>query len=264
MAYILSDTGMTLFHNGSVHNFNASNTHYEAMLEALKTGDYDEVVRLGDLESTVRTYTDGSPLEVRDGYVYWNGAPLHGAILNRIFAMHAQGFDLSPMIAFLRNVDLNPSYRARKELYGFLENNQLPITTDGCFMAYKRVREDFKDVHSNTFDNSPGRVIRMDRSKVDDDPTQTCSAGLHVCSLGYLKSFGGDRLVAVKVNPKDVVAVPIDYDNSKMRVCEYTVVEELPIDLVGGVRDHWDSAVVDYDDEYEEENGDEYDPNYVD
>jgi len=31
----------------------------------------------------------------------------------------------------------------------------------------------------------------------------------------------------VKVNPKDVVSVPYDYNYSKMRVCEYEVLREV-------------------------------------
>jgi len=30
--------------------------------------------------------------------------------------------------------------------------------------------------------------------------------------------------VLVKVNPKDVVSVPVDYNNTKMRVCRYEVI----------------------------------------
>jgi Ran GTPase-activating protein (RanGAP) involved in mRNA processing and transport len=30
-------------------------------------------------------------------------------------------------------------------------------------------------------------------------------------------------MLEVKVNPRDVVAVPVDYNNAKMRVCEYVV-----------------------------------------
>jgi hypothetical protein len=63
----------------------------------------------------------------------------------------------------------------------------------------------------------------MDRSKVDDDPNNTCSKGLHVASLPYLQHYPGSVTVLVKVNPANVVSIPTDYNNSKMRVCEYEV-----------------------------------------
>jgi hypothetical protein len=37
-----------------------------------------------------------------------------------------------------------------------------------------------------------------------------------------------DVIMICKVNPKDVVSVPVDYDNAKMRVASYEVVGEIP------------------------------------
>jgi hypothetical protein len=54
------------------------------------------------------------------------------------------------------------------ELYGFLEKGNLPITNDGHFLAYKKVRKDYKDCHSGTMDNSIGQVVEMERNQVDD------------------------------------------------------------------------------------------------
>ena len=123
----------------------------------------------------------------------------------------------------------NPSYRAVNELYGFLEKNNLPITPDGHFLAYKRVRDDYKDVYSGTMDNSIGKIVEMERNLVNDDKNQTCSSGLHFCSEGYLNHFGGDRTVIVKINPRDVVSIPTDYDNSKGRACRYEVIGEVGV-----------------------------------
>jgi hypothetical protein len=79
----------------------------------------------------------------------------------------------------------------------------------------------------------------MPRSKVDDDPESTCSTGLHVCSFEYLRSFGGQRTMLCQVDPADVVSVPIDYQNTKVRVCRLTVVKEVanPKPLDTGVYD---------------------------
>jgi hypothetical protein len=124
----------------------------------------------------------------------------------------------------------NPSKRAVDELYRFLEACDLPITNDGHFLAYKRVRGDFTDIHSGRFDNSVGAKPRLRRNEVDEDSNRTCSHGLHVCSAAYLPHFGsgpGNRVVVVKVDPADVVAVPQDYNNAKMRVCAYEVVEDV-------------------------------------
>jgi len=118
------------------------------------------------------------------------------------------------------------------ELYGFLEKNNLPITPDGHFLAYKKVRNDFLDIHSGTMDNSPGTVVEMERFKVDDNKDQTCSTGLHFCGMSYLGHFGSgsDRTVIVKIDPADVVSIPSDYNGAKGRACRYEVIGELNVD----------------------------------
>ena len=70
----------------------------------------------------------------------------------------------------------------------------------------------------------------MERNQVDDDQNQTCSTGLHFCSQEYLNHFGGARTVIVKINPRDVVSIPNDYNNSKGRACRYEVIGELGVD----------------------------------
>jgi hypothetical protein len=134
------------------------------------------------------------------------------------------------MVQFMENLMQNPSKRAVTELYGFLEKNSLPITPDGHFLAYKRVRFDYKDCHTGTMDNSVGKVVEMERNNVDDDKDRTCSTGLHFCSQSYLGHFGGERIVIVKINPRDVVSIPSDYNDSKGRACQYEVVDEIDKD----------------------------------
>ena len=80
--------------------------------------------------------------------------------------------------------------------------------------------------------NAPGEILEVDRNTVDEDDTVTCSRGLHVCSKSYLDHYGtskGNKVVRCKVHPKDVVSIPIDYNNAKMRTCGYTVIDEAKI-----------------------------------
>jgi hypothetical protein len=125
----------------------------------------------------------------------------------------------------------NPSKRAVEELYGFLEKGNLPLTPDGYFLAYKKVRADFRDCHTGTMDNSVGQTVEMERNAVDDDQNRTCSTGLHFCSKEYLSHFGGhdSRTVILKINPRDVVSIPTDYNNAKGRACRYEVIGELGV-----------------------------------
>ena len=155
--------------------------------------------------------------------------------------MIEEGLDVDPMLRFLENLMENPSKRSVDQLYGFLEVNDLPITEDGCFLAYKMVDRNkdgtLTDHRTHTFDYSVGaEPARMRRNQVDEDPNNTCSSGLHVCAQGYLgEYYGGGTTILVKVNPRDVVAVPTDYNNAKMRVCEHVTVCEVKPDTRGNI-----------------------------
>jgi bifunctional DNA-binding transcriptional regulator/antitoxin component of YhaV-PrlF toxin-antitoxin module len=128
------------------------------------------------------------------------------------------------------NLRQNPSEESRKDLYTFLEKNHVPITEDGYFVAYKGVNNDFTDNRTGSYDNSIGKTVKMPRDQVNPDRNQTCSTGLHVAAYEYAKGFAA-LLIEVKVNPRDVVSVPTDYNAQKMRVCEYTVVAECENEL---------------------------------
>ena len=121
----------------------------------------------------------------------------------------------------------NPSKSCVDQLYEFLENKNLPIDEDGDFYAYKAVKSNWMDKHSGTISNKIGETVEIARNKVDDNPRNDCSYGLHVGSIEYVRGFGNpdDKYVIVKVNPADAVAVP-SYDTRKMRCCKYIVVEE--------------------------------------
>ncbi|CAM6053338.1 unnamed protein product [Sphagnum tenellum] len=93
---------------------------------------------------------------VRDGVVYWGDLALHSALTERILWGLAEGFNMSPYVAFLENMMKNPSKRAVDQLYTFVERNKMGITDDGFILAYKRVRGDFMDIYTGKFDNSPG------------------------------------------------------------------------------------------------------------
>lgn len=231
MAYpfIIQGSNLTVVIDGTPHTI--SNTHitFEKVKEAIKAGDWDKVKDIIEPKKVVLNYGQGN-VSIQGTTLYWKGKPWHNAMATRMIQMLTDGFPIDPMVKFMENLMLNPSNRSVQELYGFLEKNNLPITPDGCFLAYKKVRADFKDVHSGTFDNSPGKVVEMPRNEVDDIADNTCSHGLHFCSKEYLQHFGGDRTVIVKINPADVVSIPKDYNESKGRCCRYEVVSELGVD----------------------------------
>lgn len=165
--------------------------------------------------------------EVRDGQVYVNNVPVHNVVSDRIVEFALAGLPVEPILRFLELLLENPSSKAQEELYDFLANRSLPLTEDGHFLAYKRVRDDWKDIHSGTIDNSIGRVVEVERKAVDPNRAHECSYGLHVGALEYVRGYGhGGHVVIVKVNPRDCVSVPRDHNAQKLRVCRYEVLYE--------------------------------------
>lgn len=162
----------------------------------------------------------------------------------KIKSLIAAGKSAEVLVKFLDNLISNPDRRAVQDFYDFLIVNNLAITEDGHFLAYKIVRDDFKDLYTGKMDNSPGKLVQMDRSKVNPDPNHTCSYGLHICSKDYLPHYGGfygkgakSKILVVKVNPADVVAFPKDYRNAKARVCSYTVLGTIESENVDFLKD---------------------------
>lgn len=249
---IIADSHITVcFTDGFQVTLYSTDPNFTRMKDAVRDGEWDKARELSEPVEAVRKAVEGvegGSVHIDNGVVICNGKELHNTLTDRMLAMLADGFDVTPLMLFLDNLILNPSFRAVQELYDFLEASQLPITEDGCFLAYKRIRSDYTDVHSGTFDNSIGTVVEMPRNEVDEDKDRTCSAGLHFCSRAYLPHFSGDRVVVLKINPADVVAIPSDYNNAKGRACRYEVIQELeaaePAELEGHSTSDSETAAV--------------------
>lgn len=231
MNHILTAGGIHMVINGKPVTVAKSDKYFVEVVDALKRKATGEEI-LDILEAEKRKMEQAvevAPgIEMKGGQLYYNGETIAGVLGERMLQMVDEGFDLTPMVAFLTNLMENPAKRVVDHLYAFLDHGKNPITEDGCFLAYKAVREDFKDIHSGNFDNSVGQVLSMPRNRVDEDPNNTCSYGFHVCSFDYLPHFANanGHVMVCKVNPADVVAIPRDYNNTKMRVCKYEVISE--------------------------------------
>lgn len=234
--FICTKTDITVaFDSGDTFTTLSTHDSYPNIIKAVAAKKWDEVYKMMNpvVEAKkVLSSVDykGHNVTITHGVVTLNGTPVHNTLTERMIEMINMGIGVEPFMKFLVNVNLNPSHTAVTELYDFLEHSKLPITEDGCILAYKRVTGDYKDIYTKKVDNSIGAVVVMNRKHVDDDRRRTCSSGLHFCSREYLPHYGtdtGSRTVIVKVNPKDVVSIPPDYNNSKVRCCEYVVVGEL-------------------------------------
>lgn len=162
-------------------------------------------------------------------------------------------------VKFQRSLERNASAKIIRRLLDFIKCNSIDIDKSGNIIAYKAVKSDLYDCYTgNTFLNEPGAVIEMSRGKVNDDDTETCSTGLHVCSIGYLQKCywsSSSKLAIVSIRPEDFVSIPVDYNDAKARVCKYTVLRiceteeaEKLLNMTIGTDDDRDDD--DYEDEY--------------
>ena len=233
LPHIINSSSISIMVDGTMKSITDSHANFEKIKQAIKNGDWDNIPTLINLSKQVEDTLEAqniSDITIKNGIVYYNGKPVHNTLTARIVQMINEDFNVAHMVKFMSNLMQNPSHRAVTSLYDFLEAGKIPITENGTFLAYKKVRFDYKDIHSGTFDNSIGVEVSMPRNMVDEDPEKTCSAGLHVCSYDYLPHFSStsqDRVVICEINPADVVAIPKDYKNTKMRCCKYKVIGEV-------------------------------------
>lgn len=177
------------------------------------------------------------------------------------------------LVKFLELLYSNPNPQSRESLYEFISRYGLTIRKDGHFIAYKGLQDDFGSINkgygivdgvevNGTLYNKPGSVLRFPRKDVDSNTTVGCSQGLHAGTHAYATNWArGGKLVAVAINPMNVVSVPDDCTFQKIRVCEYEILNEVdPLESAEATSgwenssSYWPSQE-EWDDDY---NGEDY------
>lgn len=221
---LLPDEAISLVVDHRPHLIPRTHPNFRRIREALRTGRHDQVAALVDLPAQLAAY-GGGRVAVEGGVVTLDGRPVHHVLADRILRQWREGFPVEPLARFLENLLENPSRTAVQELYLWLERSGMPITRDGCFLAYKKVRHDLRSYHPPHPRHAPGTVVEMPRNEVDDCRERTCSTGLHFCSASYLPRYHGTEgvVLILKVNPRDVVSIPLGDGDAKGRACRYEV-----------------------------------------
>lgn len=236
--WFITDNNVTVNYNGQTHIVKRTDPLAKDLILAIKENRLSDVPNLVSVAQALENKSKGNVV-VKDGDLLIRGVKVPAELARKIQSFVNEGLPYQPLIKFAENLQGNPSFRAVNELFQFLEKNDHPFTENGNFIAYKRVRSDFKDIHSGTFDNSPGTSPEVYRNQVDEDPNRTCSNGLHVANWTYAHTqFAShnpttDIMLEVEVNPADVVAIPTDYNQSKMRVCKYKVLGVVETEFKG-------------------------------
>lgn len=216
--------------------------------EAKRPLDEDEIRGLFDVNLAIsnKFVRLSERVSAKDGKIYFDNDPVDNALTKTILRFHAEGEqDFMPLVNFMEKIAANPQQHSRDQLFRWLGKHHFAIHPDGDFIAYKGVNhatgrdpEDYLSRNSGKaivngvvvngrIPNKPGTIIEMPRSEVVHDPRNGCSTGLHVANWKFAKSFTHGPVLRVKVNPRDVVSVPTDSNDEKMRVCRYRVIDRV-------------------------------------
>lgn len=228
LIWTMGQNYINIIDDGQTFVANSSHPNFEKARQAIFNGKIEDALNFINVKRGVEKYSQGK-IRIENEEVFYGDLKIDTGLTKRIIAAMADGKEFGFLVNFFENLMLNPSRRAVNELFGFLEHNDIELTEDGHFLAWKRVNEDYMDMYSRTIDNSPGKIVSVERNQVDEDSTRTCSAGLHVAAKSYLPHYGGGCgvIIQVKVHPRDVVSIPVDYNNAKMRCARYEVLEDV-------------------------------------
>lgn len=227
--FIITPDAVTLTLNDCTEVVTKDHKDFTTIRSMVIDGEYELAMQYMNVSESIAKWGQGA-LQIQDGVVKYSGMELTGKLVDRIIGMMKDGDeDFERFAKFLTLAMEQPSYKTRTRIMDFAAHDKLDIDEDGFVVAFKNVRDDYMDKHSGTFRNMVGDSPSMRRSDVNDDHDVTCSAGLHVCSPIYLKGFWGTSGITVRVvvDPRDFVAIPYDYKDSKARVCKYRVVEDV-------------------------------------
>lgn len=231
-----------------VKSADSNHPHWDSIINGLTNGD-ESVYALFDVRGGVgaklrrlseRITTDG-------GNIYFDGDAIDDALSQQILRFLDEGVDdYKPLVNFMAKIAENPSQHSRDNLYRWLRAQGFSITLDGDLVAYKGVkvyrdegRDETRYVSSHSgpaivdgvavngrVPNNPGSVVEMPRSQVTANPAIGCHVGLHVGTWNYASTFA-DVTLEVHVHPRDVVSVPTECSDAKMRVSRYKVVQQI-------------------------------------
>lgn len=269
---------ITVLLNGEMYVADSDhNPNFDEIVRKVRLGD-ESVVDLFDLERTVSKKFDklSERVAVRNGAIYFDGSVVDDALSQQVLRfVEDEVEDWNPLVLFWEKLAQNPNEHSREQLYRWLKDRNFQISKNGNIVGFKGVKVDsdgvYRSIHAGPaivddeevdgyVPNVVGSVVEMARDSVQFNPAVGCSTGLHVGTYSYATGFAQGAVLTVSVNPRDVVSVPTDCNDEKLRVCRYRIVNDTAIPWNGSVSDVEDEDLpeendldADFYDDFEEE-----------
>lgn len=236
-----------IYDDGDPVTVPGTHPRFQEILELLRSGEAeDEKVKelvniMHAAGKKLSAITDR--ISVAPYGVFFDGDILRSELAEIIGDMldEGRGDDLAAVAKFLENAAANQSMSAIDDMYRWITNRDMVLTSEGTFLAYKGVMSQNGNIVSITrgtalvdgeeftgnIPNPVGAVITMPRSAVTADSAVGCGPGLHAGTYSYARGFSRGPMLLVEINPRDVVSVPSDCSFQKLRVSRYKVLEHI-------------------------------------
>jgi hypothetical protein len=255
LQYIFNNDGVVFFINNAPKKVLKTDKKYAQILDCFNLpieDQFDAVQNIFKAKEIQTTFVKEG-FDVTPEKVTYKGKELPRPLAIKIRSLHKEGLPLNLFEKFWENLEQNPSFSVVNDIgfFDFLDYRELPLTTDGFFLAYKGIQSNNFSVMGNTttkvisgkvdstghIHNGIGETIEIVRNQISDDRNEHCwRFALHLGSLDYARGWG-QKVVVVKVNPRDVVCVPNDCNCQKLRVCKYEVIADYVEEIVAPVTD---------------------------
>lgn len=233
VAYIITGDSIILTLGDDTEIVDSTHQNYKQIQASIVTGDFKAAYDQMNISKAISVFSKGA-ITVKNGELAYGEMTLRSTLVTRILDLMAQGDEgFKSLVAFLERLLNNPSKDSVDQLWGFVSHLDVEIDPEGYIIGWKNVnskRGHLFDCHTGRVPNDVGNIVEMPRHMVNDNKQQTCSQGLHVAAWGYLRHFSGDVTLKVKVDPADVVSIPTDYNDMKMRASKYTVIDTVDSD----------------------------------
>lgn len=226
---------ITVLLNNKPYTVLSSEPIFADVVSAWKSQDVELLESLVNKPKLIEKYSEGN-IKVYDGVITYKNAPVKNYMVDKIFEFMADGLDFMPLVRFLDSLMANPSKEVQDDLYFFLEANQMAITEDGGFLAYKLTTIDGRPIYH---DNGKvvyklGDTVEMNREDCSLSREECGGAGLYFGNKGYWgnefddqnRYTGKGKMFIVKLMPEWVVSIPSAEAQTKGRSYKMIVVAE--------------------------------------
>jgi hypothetical protein len=234
IAYMIGAGRVNFVLNGRSRSYIVESEQGRQLIELLKQTPQpiDQIGEIAEIVTWVVKLSKGRVSVDDNQQIRLDGRSIDYGLSGRALQIIQQGMSFDSLANFIELLSENPDKSVAEDLYRFMERGALPLDEDGHILAFKKVKDDYMSYFSGAHKvrYMPGDTPSMPREECDPNRHKTCSRGLHACSMEYLNFWYSQsgKVMIVRINPRDVTAIPADHQDQKLRCCLMEVVGEIP------------------------------------